>query len=88
MIRGILFSLAALVAMTAVARAETMTALNPPWIPMNVTFAQLPVCNAASTGVVYRVTDALLPVLNVAVAGGGAVAVLVRCNGTSFTVGQ
>lgn len=68
--------------------AETVQVLNPPFIPQMITAASLPTCNAASTGVVYQVTDSLLPALGIVVAGGGAVSVLVRCNGTSWLVGQ
>lgn len=83
-IRGLLLALL----LASSAHAEVMTALNPPFIPMNTTVAGLPACTAANTGVVYRVTDALTPLLNIAVVGGGAVAVIVRCNGTNFLVGQ
>lgn len=70
------------------ASAETTQVLNPPLIPVNVTVAQLPTCNSTTLGQVFRVTDSLVPALGGVVAGGGAVAVIVRCNGTSFLVGQ
>lgn len=57
-------------------------------IPPSTTVGSLPACAAATTGWVYSVTDALAPALGIAVAGGGAVTVLVRCNGTSWLVGQ
>lgn len=86
MIRWLALSLA--FAAATPCAAEEMLILNPPFIPQNTTVAGLPTCNAANTGVVYRVTDSLLPVLGIAVAGTGAVAVIVRCNGTAFLVGQ
>jgi hypothetical protein len=57
-------------------------------VPPDTTAALLPTCSSAQTGAVYRVTNALTPALGVAVVGGGAVAVLVRCNGTAWLVGQ
>lgn len=51
------------------------------------TVAALPACNAATTGQVYTVTDALTPTVLVAVVGGGAVTLVVHCNGTSWLVG-
>jgi hypothetical protein len=46
------------------------------------TVAQLPVCDAQHIGVLRTVTDATAPTFNATVAGGGAVRVLVLCNGT------
>lgn len=46
------------------------------------TVAQLPVCDAQHIGVLRTVTDAAAPTFNATVAGGGAVRVLVLCNGT------
>lgn len=52
------------------------------------TVAGLPACNAGATGLVYTVTNALTPALGLAVVGGGVVSVVVKCNGTSWLVGQ
>lgn len=60
---------------------------SPTQVP-STTVAGLPTCNAGATGFVYLVTNALVPVLGSAVAGGGAVSVLVKCNGTNWLVGQ
>jgi hypothetical protein len=54
----------------------------------SVTIASLPTCNAASAGNVYLVTNALTPVIGSSVVAGGAISVLVRCNGTNWLVGQ
>lgn len=51
------------------------------------TVAGLPACTAALNGQIYTVTNALAPALAVAVAGGGAVTVLVHCNGAAWVVG-
>ncbi len=68
--------------------APTMSpAQTPPKAPSTLT-ANLPTCNTATTGWVYAVTDALLPSIGGVVVGGGAITVLVRCNGTSWLVGQ
>lgn len=48
--------------------------------------ANLPAA-ASSVGQIYTVTDALLPSLGLAVAGGGAVSVIVKSNGTGWIVG-
>lgn len=68
--------------------AEQMTIIGQPFVPQSVIASALPTCSTANTGVVYRVTDSLLPALGIVVAGGGAVAVIVRCNGTAFLVGE
>ena len=52
------------------------------------TVAALPTCNSAMSGQIYTVTNALTPALGVAVVGGGAVSVIVRCNATNWLVGQ
>ncbi len=52
-----------------------------------VTVGTLPTCNAASAGLIMMVTDSLLPALGVAVAAGGAVNVMVFCNGTNWIAG-
>ncbi len=46
----------------------------------------LPTCNAGSEGLIYGVTDALLPVALAAVAGLGAVHVLAYCTGAAWIV--
>lgn len=71
----------------APACAETMIVSPPIQVVQSVQAASLPACTSANSGVVFKVTDALLPVLLSTVAGGGAVSVLVQCNGTSFVVG-
>lgn len=70
------------------AHAEEMQTFWPGAVPQNTTTAALPACVAANAGVVFRVTDALLPALGISIGGGGAVSVLVRCNGTNWLVGQ
>jgi hypothetical protein len=52
-----------------------------------VTVANLPACGAGTEGLIYGVTDALVPAALSAVAGSGAVHTLVYCNGTSWIVG-
>ncbi len=51
------------------------------------TVGALPTCNAAAKGQILFVTDSLLPALGVTIAAGGAVNVLVFCNGTSWIAG-
>lgn len=51
------------------------------------TVANLPVCNAATRGMMVAVTDGLLPTLLGAILGGGSVYTPVTCNGTIFVVG-
>lgn len=63
---------------------------GPPFAISNVpnaTVVGLPVCNASRSGLVYLVTNALLPTVLSVVVGGGSVQVLVHCNGTSWVVG-
>ena len=60
-----------------------LTSFNTP--SSNV--AGLPTCNAASTNMVITVTNALTPTIGLAVVGGGAVVILVHCNGTSWIIG-
>lgn len=52
----------------------------------SVTVAGLPTCNSGAQGLMYFVTNALGPVALSAVVGGGAVAVGVTCNGTTWIV--
>jgi hypothetical protein len=63
------------------------TATVPAFGVPSSTVSGLPTCNAASNGQIITVTNALTPALAVAVVGGGAVSVLVHCNGTSWIVG-
>lgn len=48
--------------------------------------SQLPSCASGIKGVMYFVSDALLPVSLAIVAGGGAIAIGVTCNGTNWIV--
>jgi hypothetical protein len=41
-------------------------------------------CNAAATGQIALVSDALTPALGTAIAGGGLLTVTVACNGSSY----
>jgi hypothetical protein len=51
------------------------------------TVAALPACTAALNGKVYTVTDALAPTPLATIVGGGAVQLLVHCNGTNWLAG-
>ena len=51
------------------------------------TAAALPSCIATLRGSMFVVTDALVPVALATLAGGGAVTVLVFCNGSNWIVG-
>ena len=48
--------------------------------------SSLPSCVAGIEGMVYAVSDALLPAALSAITGGGAVHVLAYCNGTTWIV--
>lgn len=50
------------------------------------TVAALPACNAASKGKEYMLNDATTPAWNATVVGGGAVVIIVFCNGTNWVV--
>lgn len=78
-----------LIPTTALAQyaAVTFSMGSPTTVPSS-TVAGLPACGAATTGWVFIVTNALTPTLGLAVVGGGAVSVVVKCNGTSWLVGQ
>jgi hypothetical protein len=53
----------------------------------NVAVAGLPVCNAGTDGLIYRVTNALTPIIGSVVIGGGAITLLVHCaSGTGWVV--
>lgn len=81
-------ALVAILLLTAAARGDGFFAFGVPSFGQpSSTVAALPSCTAALTGVIYTVTNALTPALNVLVVGGGAVTVLVHCNGTSWVVG-
>lgn len=76
----------ALLLLAADARAQVVTVSSlGPSAPVS-TVANLPACNAATQGALYLVTDALLPAALANVAGGGAVKVLVVCNGANYIV--
>lgn len=82
-------SLLALIATAASAQdAAHVVRIGTSALVPAVTVASLPACNAASTGNVYQVTNALGPTLGLTVVGGGAISVVVRCNGTNWLVGQ
>lgn len=49
-----------------------------------ITVGTLPACNSTRKGSLYMVTDALLPTFLATVSGGGAVSVLVMCNGSNW----
>ena len=51
------------------------------------TVSGLPSCTAALQGTLFIATDALTPVALSTVTGGGAVKVLVFCNGANWIVG-
>ena len=51
------------------------------------TVGGLPACNVSTKGQIWFVTDALLPALGVIVANGGAINVMVFCNGTNWVAG-
>lgn len=72
------------------AQAQLVDVSGPPFSIANVlttTVVALPACTAATSGLVYRVTDALLPTVLGTVAGGGAVSTLVHCAGTLWVAG-
>jgi hypothetical protein len=48
--------------------------------------AALPPCNGGTNGAVMVVTNALTPVVGSIVVTGGAVTVLIHCNGTNWVV--
>lgn len=69
------------------ARAESTLITPPPQVITNTTIANLPACSAVNAGAIYRVTNALAPTIGLAVAAGGAITVLVDCNGSNWLVG-
>jgi hypothetical protein len=54
--------------------------------PLVTTVASLTTCNSANDGLEHGVSDALSPVWNATLTGGGSSHVKVRCNGTSWVV--
>lgn len=64
----------------------TGTVTGAAYRPAAKTVATLPACAGGNEGVAYVVTDALLPALSVAVAGGGAVHIEVTCLATLWKV--
>lgn len=60
-------------------------AVTLPVAPLSVV-ASLPTCATGTKGAIYMATDALTPVALSTVVGGGAVNVLVVCNGTNWIV--
>lgn len=53
---------------------------------LGTTVASLPTCNAAAKGRQFVISDATTPAWNATVVGGGAVVVVVFCNGTNWVV--
>ena len=90
MIRWSIVAVFFLVTLYSVAHAQLSIISGPApstsSIP-NVLVAGLPACSATNLGQVYVVTNALTPTILVAVVGGGAVVILVHCNGTAFVAG-
>lgn len=73
--------------LSAVASAEAETITQSPMPPLIVTQTSgLPICNTATQGLIFVVTDALLPVVGSLLGGGGLITVAVRCNGTNYLV--
>ena len=52
----------------------------------STTIGSLPTCNSGTQGMMYFVTDALLPAALATVGAGGAVKVGVTCNGSAWIV--
>lgn len=78
--------LALLIALSAAAQAQQVQSY-PIATPRPVTtVALLPTCSASNKGLMYFVTDSLLPAALAIVANGGAVQVGVLCNGTNWIV--
>lgn len=48
------------------------------------TVGALPVCDVSHAGIIRMVTDATTPTYNATLTGGGAVKVMVICNGTNW----
>ena len=82
-IASLIFASPALAQNTMVVPQVSIVAFSVP----STTVANLPTCNAAANGQISTVTNALTPTLGLAVVGGGAITLLVHCNGTSWIVG-
>lgn len=67
------------------AAQEGSSAVRLPVAPLSVV-GSLPTCATGTKGAIYMATDALTPVALSTVVGGGAVNVLVVCNGTNWIV--
>jgi hypothetical protein len=66
--------------------AAALAAFSLPAMAQQGNIPGHPTCNANTKGIgTYYVTDATTPTYNGALTGGGAVAVKVFCNGTSWT---
>lgn len=86
MLRTVILGLFLAGCLVAPAAAQSGSgAVTLPVAPITVV-GSLPSCAAGSKGAIYMVTDALTPVVLSAVTGGGAVNVLVVCNGTNWIV--
>ncbi len=74
--------------LSSAVRADGVFAFGVPsfGVPSSLV-ANLPACNGLTNGVIYTVTNALAPTIAGIVVGGGAVTLLVHCNGTNWVVG-
>lgn len=52
----------------------------------NSSVGALPACTASQNKVIRQVTDALTPTVGATVVGGGAVIILIHCNGANWVV--
>jgi len=77
----------ALVCLPFYAEAEVFAFGVPAFNQPASTVAGLPTCSAALNGRIFTVTNALAPTIAGIVVGGGAVTILVHCNGTNWIVG-
>jgi len=71
---------------TQQAHPQTLSGGAGPQAPLRSVVAALPLCGVRTEGIIYEVTDALLPAALAIVAGSGAVRVLVFCDGTNWVV--
>ncbi len=81
--------LALLLLLSSTALAQQATIAVPPLRVFgnpSTTVASLPTCNAGANGFIYTITDALAPTIAGIVVGGGAVTLMVHCNGTNWIV--
>lgn len=86
MVRALIIGFILTVSLTGSAWAQSgSSAVVLPVAPLSVV-ASLPTCAAGTKGAIYMATDALTPVALSTVVGGGAVNVLVVCNGTNWIV--